>query len=74
MSAELPRSGLMQHWSQYRKKKGDHGECDNWREIPLLDVVRKVVTRILQERLQEQLKMCCLSHNVGVGRPEDVLA
>ena len=34
-------------------KKGDLKNCDNWRGISLLDVVGKVVARILQERLQE---------------------
>ena len=33
--------------------KGDLGKCDNWKGISLLDVVGKVATRILQERLQE---------------------
>lgn len=34
-------------------KKGDLSNCDNWRGIALLDVVRKVVAQVLQERLQE---------------------
>ena len=34
-------------------KKGDLSNCDNWRGIALLDVVGKVVARVLQERLQE---------------------
>ena len=34
-------------------KKGDPSNCDNWRGISLLDVVGKVVARILQERLQK---------------------
>ena len=33
-------------------KKGNLRNCDNWRGIALLDVVGKVVARILQERLQ----------------------
>ena len=33
-------------------KKGDLSECDNWRGISLLDVVGKVVARIIQGRLQ----------------------
>ena len=33
-------------------KKGDISSCDNWRRISLLDVVGKVVARILQNRLQ----------------------
>ena len=34
-------------------KKCDLSKCDNWRTISLLDVVGKVVARILQERLQK---------------------
>ena len=34
-------------------KKGDLSCCDNWRGISLLDVVGKVVGRILQDRLQQ---------------------
>ena len=34
-------------------KKGDLSNCDNWRGIPLLDVVGKVIARILQDRLQQ---------------------
>ena len=33
-------------------KKGDLSRCDNWRGISLLEVVGKVMARILQERLQ----------------------
>lgn len=33
--------------------KSDLSHCDNWRGISLLDVVGKVVARILQERLQK---------------------
>ena len=34
-------------------KKGDLTHCDNWRGIALLDVVGKVVARVVQERLQK---------------------
>ena len=34
-------------------KKGDFKSCDNWKGIALLDVIEKVVARVLQERLQE---------------------
>jgi hypothetical protein len=34
-------------------KKGDLTRCDNWRGIALLDVVGKVVARVLQGRLQK---------------------
>ena len=34
-------------------KKGDLSKCDNCRGIALLDVVGKVVARVLQERLQK---------------------
>ena len=33
-------------------KKGNLHSCDNWREIVLLDVVGKLVARIVQGRLQ----------------------
>ena len=34
-------------------KKGDRSRCDNWRGIALLEVVGKVVARVLQDRLQQ---------------------
>ena len=34
-------------------KMGDLQKCDNWRGIALLDVVGKVMARILQARLQD---------------------
>ena len=34
-------------------KKGDLRRCDNWRGISLLDVVGKVMTRIVKERLEQ---------------------
>ena len=34
-------------------KKGELHKCDNWRGIALLDVVGKVIVRIIQERLQK---------------------
>ena len=34
-------------------KKGDLSSCDNWHGISLLDVVGKVVARVLQVRLQK---------------------
>ena len=34
-------------------KKGDLTVCDNWREICLLEVVGKVVARVIQESLQK---------------------
>ena len=33
-------------------KKGDLRRCDNWRGIALLEVVGKLVARILNDRLQ----------------------
>ena len=33
-------------------KKGDLTSCDNWRGIALLNVIGKVVARLLQGRLQ----------------------
>ena len=32
-------------------KKGDLRSCDNWRGISLLEVVGKVVARVIQQRL-----------------------
>ena len=32
---------------------GDLSHCDNWRGISLLDVVEKMVARVLQEQLQK---------------------
>ena len=34
-------------------KKGNLRNCDNWRSIALVDMVGKVVAKILQERLQQ---------------------
>ena len=34
-------------------KNGNLSHCDNWRGISLLDVVEKVVARVLLERLQK---------------------
>ena len=34
-------------------KKGNLSDCNNWRGIVLLDVVGKVVARVIQERLQQ---------------------
>ena len=34
-------------------KKGDFGKCDNWRGVALLEVVGKVVAKVLQGRLQQ---------------------
>ena len=34
-------------------KKGDLSNCDNWRGISLLDMVGKVIARILQDRPQQ---------------------
>ena len=52
-------------------KKGDLSKCDNWRGIALLDVVRKVVARIIQERLQdlaeEELLECQCGFRKGHG-------
>ena len=39
-------------------KKGDLSMCDNWRGIALLDVVGKVVAKVIQERLQKVAEDC----------------
>eukprot|EP00117_Sycon_ciliatum_P033454 scpid42513/ scgid5633/ Probable RNA-directed DNA polymerase from transposon X-element; Reverse transcriptase len=36
-------------------KKGNLAECDNWRGIALLDVIGKVVARVIQSRLADKL-------------------
>ena len=36
-------------------KKGNLAECDNWRGIALLDVLGKVVARIIQSRLSSSM-------------------
>ena len=43
-------------------KKGDRSKCDNWRGISLLEVVGRVMARILQERLQRRKGM--LKHDL----------
>ena len=54
-------------------KKGDLSHCDNWRRISQLTVIRKIVARILQERLQKlQLRTSYLSHSVALGKEEAV--
>ena len=40
-------------------KKGDLKQCDHWHGISLLDVVRKVLGRIVQERLQVITEIIC---------------
>ena len=50
-------SGVPADWSDTVlipiPKKGDLSQCDNWRGIALLDVVGKVVARVIQGRLQK---------------------
>ena len=52
-------------------KKGDLSRCDNWRGISLLEVVGKVMARILQERLQQVAEdelpesQCCFRRGRG---------
>ena len=47
-------------------KMGDLGKCDNWRGIALFDVVESFMSSC-----RSWLKVHCLRHNVGLGRPED---
>ena len=37
-------------------KKGDVTVCDNWRRISLLDVVGKLLVKIIQKRLQRVME------------------
>ena len=46
---------VMREWQDAEvpiSKKGDLKQCDHWRGISLLDVVGKVLGRIVQGRLQ----------------------
>ena len=52
-------------------KKGDLKSCDNWRGIALLDVVGKVVARLLQERLQELVENVLPESQYGIWRIRD---
>ena len=47
-------------------KKGNLTKCNNWRGIALLDVVGKVVARVLQQRLQKWQKRNYQNHNVAL--------
>ena len=38
-------------------KKGNLAECDNWRGITVLDVLGKVVARIIQSRLSHSMDL-----------------
>ena len=49
-------------------KEGDLKQCDHWRGISLLDVVGKVLGRIVQGRLQAIAEKFCQSHRVGSGK------
>lgn len=49
-------------------KKGDLSMCDNWRGISLLDVVGKVMGRLLQDRLQAVAKQELPDSQCGFGR------
>ena len=48
---------VLQEWADATlipiPKKGNLSDCNNWRGIALLDVVGKVVARVIQERLQQ---------------------
>ena len=49
-------------------KKGDMANCDNWRGIALLDVVGKVVARIVQGRLQDLAEEVLPEYQCGFRR------
>ena len=49
-------------------KKGDVRHCDNWRGIGLLDVVGKIMARIMKERLEELLGKFSQNHSAVLGR------
>lgn len=54
-------------------KKGDLSKCDNWRGIALLDVVEKVVARIIQESLQALAEEELPESQCGFRRDGDAL-
>ena len=49
-------SGVPREWADTTiipiPKKGNLRDCNNWRDIALLDVVGKAAARVLQQRLQ----------------------
>ena len=51
-------------------KKGDLNSCDNWRGITLLDVVGKIVARLLKRDYRNWQKMSNQSHSVASRRKE----
>ena len=54
-------------------KKGDLSICDNWRGIFLLEVVGKVVARIVLERLQQVARTSSPGDSVASAKVEAVL-
>ena len=52
--------------------KKDLSKCDNWRGIALLDVVGKMVARIIQERLQDLAEEELPESSVASGKGKDV--
>ena len=53
-------------------KKGDLKQFDHWRGISLLDVVRKILGKIVQGRLQVIAESFYQNHRVGSGKGVDV--
>ena len=53
-------------------KKGDLRHCDNWRGISLLDVVGKIMARIIKERLEVIAGKVSQNHSAVLGRNEVV--
>ena len=49
-------------------KKGDMKQCDHWHGISLLDVVGKVLGRIVQGRLQVIAEKILPESRVGSGK------
>ena len=72
VSEEFPRSGQMQYWSQYQRKATlvsviTGGEYFCWM------LWGNLSKESSWSSCRSWLEVCCLSHNVGLGRPEDVL-
>ena len=51
---DIPKDWKMGHLVKI-PKKGDLGNCNNWRGITLLSIASKVLTRVILERMKKQL-------------------
>ena len=68
MEGEESAKGLVRCCTCTDTEKGNLRKCDNWRRIALLDVVGKVVARIILARLQKITDtelQCCFRKSRG---------